>query len=114
MSERSEGPVLGTFEEWSRAANIDPSTILGWVIWYADGSKFTSKDTDVDSLPPDSCQGAKVFHSRPDSTTLYSYMLVGCDPYWMPNAINKIRGSWVSDEEHDRFFEMMKVQAWPT
>ncbi len=115
MTERPEGPILGTFDEWTAKHNIDPGLILGWVVWFADGGKFSSKTSEADDLPTDGCQGVRVFHLRTgpgEEGTVYSLLISGHDPYWLPGATHKIRGAWVTDAEHDRFSALMSAETW--
>ncbi len=109
------GIDLGTFEEWTARANIDPSTILGWYIWFADGSFYSSRHHEADDIPNDGVQVARIFHLRPESDTpetIYSYLLIGCDPYRLPGATEAKAGTWVSDAEHDRFTDLAIAARW--
>ena len=109
------GPELGTVSEWCAKANIDPATILGWYIWYADGTFFSSRGSEIDDLPASGVQVARIFHLRPESDTpktIYSYLMIGCDPYWLPGATNPKEGTWVSQEEHDKFTDLSIAARW--
>jgi hypothetical protein len=103
---------IGTVAEWTADQDINPQDILGWVIWYADGSKYSSRDHVADDLPDDGVQGVRVFHRRPGSTTIYKFGMTGCDPYWLPGATRPKAGTWVTNDEHDRFTELMRQERW--
>jgi len=110
--ERPTGPELGTFEEWTAAADIDPATIVGWVLWDEAGVEYSSADYQADDLPDDGVQAVKVFHTRKGSTTTYAYGLTGVDPYHLPGATRPKRGTWVTDAEHDRITELVNARRW--
>ncbi len=106
----------GTFAEWTVRKNIDPDRIVGWMIWYADGRRFTSRESRADDLPDTGVQCVRIFHTlaAPDGVegAVYSLIFNGNDPYWLPGATRPKEGTWVSDAEHDRFTGLVVAARW--
>lgn len=104
----------GTVEEWCQRYEIDPERILGWKIWYTDGTVYSSAEREADDLPDDEVQVVKVYHHlKGDGDHIYTLRFIGNDPYWLPGATRSKRGTWVSDEEHNRFHKESGSVGWP-
>lgn len=112
--QKPDRATRGTAAEYCAEFDVDPLTIVGWCVYYEDGSYYLSSDFKADSLPDSGVQLVQIYHTRPDGPPghLFELTLVGDDVYWLPGATRPKRGSWVSDHHHHAIREKAKVRRW--
>jgi len=76
--------------------------VVGWQVWYSDGSVHSSLDTRPQDLPPTDVQVLSIFYKRTDGKRgLWRLMMVGQDLYPIPNSKVLVRGDWTDLKTHD-------------
>lgn len=81
---------------------VYPENIVGWEVWYSDGSMWSSLTSDPNALPPTDVQVLSIYHERTDGKRgLWRLMVVGKDEYPIPNTKIVLRGDWTNLSNHD-------------
>lgn len=67
--------------------------VIGWCLYYSDGSTFTNEQGDWDSAPSDDVQILKVLHEPPYRTFTYGY-----DTYQLTPESSVKLGRYMNEE----------------
>lgn len=83
--------------------------IVGWELWYGDGTVFTNKDGTWAQAPYENVQALIMLHKRP-----YATVILGEDTYSLRGRKTTKNGKWMPDEEWDAMFEKVnnRVREW--
>lgn len=68
--------------------------VVGWRLWYGDGSVASSVDTSWDDAPDQDVQVLEVLHPAPYRTLTY-----GVDEYRLPGTVSVKFGAWMDEQE---------------
>lgn len=92
-----------TIQDEYNKHDIEESSIVGWQIYYSDGSQYSSLDSQPEDLPLTDAQVLSIYYPRSDNKKgLWRLMLVGKDEYPIPNTKITIQGDWTSLVNHDK------------
>jgi len=93
--------------------NVLDESIVGWAIWYADGTRFCSLEGSADLLPDSNVQVLVVWHLRSDGSGKMDRGIYTEEVYPIPNSDIILKGDWTGQTNHHDLVVSASKESWP-
>lgn len=94
-------------------SEVHDEDIVGWAIWFSDGSRFCSLSTSPDKLPKRDVQILLVWHFKEGRGRQLYRMNFTRHDYAIPNSEVHLKGDWTSWSNHDKISKEAFAEHWP-